>query len=229
MRTSNIEHPTSNIEVKKAVLLSLRCSMLDVQCSMFVFALLSVIFLSMLTSCAPTPKPIDTSGINGGVQIIPEAVVAAQKITPSDVPTHADQQDIIDVISDSDQPHYTLIELLRDSGLVPLLQQDGPYTVLAPTDDAFRKLPPGVIDRLKQPDHHDQLVQFMKMHILPGEISEDNMLLTNGQIKTLANGKVIVKGVDSKVMVDDANILKSDSSAANGVVDWIDHVILPPA
>jgi uncharacterized surface protein with fasciclin (FAS1) repeats len=190
---------------------------------------LAVILLASLISCGPTQKPIDTSGINGGVQIIPEAVVAAQKITPSDIPTQADQQDIIDVISDSDEPHYTLIELLRDSGLVPLLQQDGPYTVLAPTDDAFSKLPPGVIDRLKQPAHRAELVQFMKMHILPGKISVDDMLLTNGPVKTLANGDVIVKGIDSKVMVDDANVLKSDSSAANGVVDWIDHVILPPA
>ena len=182
-----------------------------------------------LQGCGPTRKPADNSQkINAGIEIIPEAVLAAQKIAPSHQSTTADQLDLIDVISDSDQKHYKLVELLRSSGLVPLLQQTGPYTLMAPTDEAFNKLPPGVVDRLLLPSHHAQLVQFMKYHLLAGRISFTEMLQTNGQVTTLDGPRVIIKGIDDKAMVNDANVLRSDSTAANGVVHWIDHVLIPP-
>jgi uncharacterized surface protein with fasciclin (FAS1) repeats len=194
---------------------------------MFVFSAFAIAM--SLSACAPTPKPIDNSQrINAGIEIVPEAVLAAQRIPPSDRATTGDQLDLIDVISDSDQKHYKLIELLRESGLVPMLQSTGPYTILAPTDDAFNKLPPGVLDRLMQPAHHDQLVAFLKYHILPGRIELADMLQTNGQIPTLGGANVIIKGIGDKAMVNDANVIRSESSAANGVVHWVDNVMIPP-
>ncbi len=180
--------------------------------------------------CGPRLKPADNSQrINAGVEIIPEAVLAAEKISPSHQGTSTDQLDLIDVINDSNQQHYKLVELLRSSGLVPLLQQTGPYTVMAPTDDAFAKLPPGVFERLLQPAHHQQLVDFVDYHLLVGRISFAEMLQTNGQVPTIAGPKIIIKGIDDKAMVNDANVIRSDSSAANGVVHWIDHVLIPPS
>ena len=163
-----------------------------------------------------------------GVNIVPEAVLASLKIPPSDQPTASNQPDLIDVISTADQKHYTLVELLRGSGLVPMLQQAGPYTILAPTDDAFEKLPPGVVDRLLLPSHHAELVSFVKYHLLAGRIGFSEILQTNGQVPTLAGQKVVIRGIGDKAMINDANILRTDTSASNGAVHWIDSVLLPP-
>ena len=189
-----------------------------------------VISLGLLSACSPSPQSSPASQrINAGIDIVPDAVLAAQKIPPANLATTGDQPDLIDVISDSDQKHYTLIELLRDSGLVPMLQRSGPYTIIAPTDEAFSKLPPGVIQRLALPAHHDELVAFMNHHILVGRIDFSQMLETNGQLPTLSGSNVIVKGIGDKVMVNDANVIRSESSAGNGVVHWVDGVLLPPA
>jgi uncharacterized surface protein with fasciclin (FAS1) repeats len=163
------------------------------------------------------------------VNIVPEAVQASLKIAPSNAPTPSSIPDLIDVISAADQKHYTLIELLRTSGLVPMLQQAGPYTVLAPTDEAFKKLPPGVVDRLLLPSHHAELVAFVKYHLLDGRIGAADLSQTNGQIPTLTGQKVIVRGIDEKTMINDANVLRSDAGASNGTVHWLDSVLLPPA
>ena len=189
-----------------------------------------VISLGLLSACSPAPQSINTSQrINAGIDIVPEAVVAAQKIPPSNLATTGDQPDLIDVISDSDQKHYKLIELLRDSGLIPMLQHSGPFTILAPTDEAFSKLPPGVIERLRQSDHHAELVAFLEHHILVGRIDLAQMLQTDGQLPTLAGSNVIVKGIGDKVMINDANVIRSESSAGNGVVHWVDGVLIPSA
>ena len=191
--------------------------------------LLFVCCLLDLCSCIPTPKVIDSSDqVNAGVNIVPDAVLASQKITPSSKPSDSDLPDLVDVISDSDQKHYTMIELLRESGMITLLQQTGPYTVLAPTDSAFGKLPPGVVNGLLLPTHHQQLVAFVKYHILRGSIGLTDMLQTNGQIPTLGGSSVVVKGIDNKAMINDSNIVRSDTAASNGVVHWIDSVLLPP-
>jgi uncharacterized surface protein with fasciclin (FAS1) repeats len=188
---------------------------------------LILICIAMI-GCSPKPATMDTSQrINAGVNIVPTAVLAAEKEVPSKKPASGDV-DLIDVISDSDEPHYKLIEVLRESGLVPLLQEQGPYTILAPTDDAFAKLPPGVLDRLLLPSHHTDLVNFVNFHLLKGRITESEMIQTNGQVPTLAGPSIVIKGTGSKVMVQDANVIRSDSAASNGAVHWIDTVLIPP-
>jgi len=184
----------------------------------------------ILTGCLPPPQAMDNSQkVNSGVNIVPEAVAASLKIPPSNAPTPSSVPDLIDVISTADEKHYTIIELLRGSGLVPMLQKVGPYTVLAPTDDAFDKLPPGVIDRLLLPSHHAQLVAFVKYHLLDGRIGSQELQQTNGQVPTLAGSHVIIRGIGDKIMINDANVLRTDTGASNGTVHWLDSVLLPPA
>jgi uncharacterized surface protein with fasciclin (FAS1) repeats len=181
-----------------------------------------------LQACLPAPRAIDNSQkINAGINIVPEAILAAQTLKPSNQPTSANQTDLIDAISNSDQKHYTLIQLLRESGLVPMLQKAGPYTLFAPTDDAFSKLPPGVIDRLTKPANHAQLVSFLKYHMLPGQVDFQQMQQTDGQVTTLAGPNIIIKGISGKVMINDTNVLKSDNTADNGVIHWLDGVLIP--
>jgi len=165
---------------------------------------------------------------DSAVNILPDAVLASMKESPSKKPTGDDELHLMDVISDSDQPHDKLKELLRASGLEPMLQQEGPHTILAPTDDAFSKLPPGVLDQLLLPSHHAALVDFLKYHLLKGRIDFDAMLHTNARVPTLDGPGVTIKGIGDKVMVNDANVIRSESSASNGVVHWLDHVLLPP-
>ena len=121
-----------------------------------------------------------------------------------------------------------ILRALRLSGLVPELRQKGPYTLLAPTDEGFAKLPPGAFERLLQPDRQEQLRALLRYHLLTGRVLYKQMLDTNGQVSSLSGQKMIVRGVDDKVMVDDANIVRSDTAASNGVIHWIDGVLLPP-
>jgi uncharacterized surface protein with fasciclin (FAS1) repeats len=183
----------------------------------------------LIVGCTQKPAPVDTAQqINAGVNILPAAVLAADKQTPSKLQSSGAEPDLIDVIEHSDEPSYKLIEVLRASGLIPMLQQVGPYTIFAPTDDAFDKLPPGVLDRLLLPSHHAELLTFVKYHLLKGRIDFTELLQTNGQVPTLAGPKIVIKGIGKKVMVEDANIIRTDTAASNGVVHWIDGVLIPP-
>ncbi len=179
--------------------------------------------------CKARPPVIDDSQrINSGVNIVPRAVLAAERQTPSSGPATRSLPDLNDTISDSDQPHYHLIEVLRNAGCIPLLQEAGPYTIFAPTDAAFDKLPPGTLDELLRPANHAQLVRFVKYHLLTGRVSAGDLLHTNGSVKTVAGPTVIIKGIDAKVMVNDANVIRTDTTASNGVVHWTDGVLMPP-
>jgi uncharacterized surface protein with fasciclin (FAS1) repeats len=184
--------------------------------------------LCLLAGCSPAPQVINRSqNANAGVDIVPQAMQASMKLAPSTAPTSTQQPDLIDVISTSEQKHYIWIELLRSSGMVPTLQQAGPYTVLAPTDGAFEKLPPGVIDRLLLPSHRPALLALVKYHLLAGRVDPKDLQQTNGQVPTLAGGSLVIRGIDDKVMINDANVIRSDSAAINGTVYWIDTVLLP--
>lgn len=182
----------------------------------------------LLAGCSPAPQVVDNrQKVNSGVDIVPQAVVASMKLSPSTAPTSTQQPDLIEVMSAPDQKDYVWIELLRNSGLVPTLQQAGPYTVLAPTDEAFDKLPPGVIDRLLLPSHRAALIALVKYHLLNGRLDSVALQQTNGQLTTLQGGNIVVRGIDDKVMINDANVIRSDASAINGTVHWIDTVLLP--
>lgn len=181
-----------------------------------------------LAGCAAPPRIIDNSQrINSGVDIIPKAVLVAERTPPSSRPDTAPGPDLIDTISRSDQHHYHLVQVLRSAGMVKMLQESGPYTILAPTDDAFDKFPPGLLDRMLEPENHDRLVAFAKLHLLRGKLSFADLLSTKGSVPTLSGQAVVINGMAGKVVVDDANVLRTDTSANNGVVHWMDNVLLP--
>ena len=183
-----------------------------------------------LIGCTPPRKARDTSAdANAGINIVPPAILASEKITPSTQPAVEDRPDLVSALSSSPQHHEMFLRALRLSGLVPELREKGPYTLLAPTDEAFAKLPPGAFDRLLRPDRHDQLRRFIEYHLLTGRVLFKQMLDTNGQVATVATSKLVVRGIDDKVMINDANVLRSDNSPSNGVIHWIDGVLLPPA
>lgn len=122
----------------------------------------------------------------------------------------------------------TLVAAVKAGDLVETLQGDGPFTVFAPTNEAFSKLPEGTLDNLLKPENKDQLVAILTYHVVPGKVMSSD--LSDGQTAETANGASIKVGVSSSgVSINKANVIKADIEASNGVVHVIDHVILPPA
>lgn len=133
---------------------------------------------------------------------------------------------IVDVASASNT-FQTLVSALTEAQLAEVLQGEGPFTVFAPTDEAFAALPPGVLDELMKPENREILVKILKYHVVPGEVGSSD--LTSGEVTT-AEGSPINVAVDSTggVTVNGANVVQADIPATNGVIHAIDRVIIPP-
>ena len=132
---------------------------------------------------------------------------------------------VVDVAA-SNGSFKTLTAALKAAGLDKTLGAGGPYTVFAPTDEAFAALPKGAIDELLKPENKDTLVKILTYHVVQGENTSSS--LTSGETKTLEGASVQVKVGSSGVMVNDAKVVKADIKASNGVIHVIDKVILPP-
>ena len=121
----------------------------------------------------------------------------------------------------------TLAAALGAADLVETLKGPGPFTVFAPTDAAFAKLPAGTVENLLKPENKDQLIAILTYHVVPGKVMAADVVKVD-QAKTV-NGKMIqVKTGSGGVMVDDAKVTATDIAASNGVIHVIDSVILPP-
>lgn len=121
----------------------------------------------------------------------------------------------------------TLVAAVKAAGLVETLQGDGPFTVFAPTNEAFAALPEGTLDALLKPENKDKLTSILTYHVLASKVMSSD--LSNGQKANTVEGeaiKVTMKG--DGVMINDARVVAADVSASNGVVHVIDKVILPP-
>jgi uncharacterized surface protein with fasciclin (FAS1) repeats len=119
----------------------------------------------------------------------------------------------------------TLVAAVKAAGLVETLQGAGPFTVFAPTDEAFAKLPKGTVEDLLKPENKQKLVSILTYHVVPGKVMASDVKTM--QAKTV-NGKelsIVVAG--GKVTVDKANVVKTDVAAKNGVIHVIDTVVLP--
>ncbi len=120
----------------------------------------------------------------------------------------------------------TLATALKAAGLVDTLKGKGPFTVFAPTDEAFRKLPAGTLEKLLA--DKAQLTKVLTYHVVAGKVmAADVVKLT--EAKTVEGAPVKIWAKDGKVKVNDANVVKTDVVASNGVIHVIDSVILPPA
>ena len=131
--------------------------------------------------------------------------------------------DIVDVAA-SAGTFNTLLAAAKAAGLVDTLKSAGPFTVFAPTDDAFAKLPAGTIDKLLADP--DKLKTILLYHVVSGEVTADQVVkLSNAT--TVEGSDVQIKVNGSKVMVDNATVLKTDVMASNGVIHVIDTVMIP--
>jgi uncharacterized surface protein with fasciclin (FAS1) repeats len=130
--------------------------------------------------------------------------------------------DIVDTAVSAGQ-FKTLITALQEANLVDTLRQKGPYTVFAPTDAAFAKLPAGALDSLLQ--DKEKLAAVLAYHVVPGKVMAAQV--KPGSVKTVQGQSFTVSTQGSNVMVDDAKVMKTDIAASNGVIHVIDTVLLP--
>lgn len=121
----------------------------------------------------------------------------------------------------------TLVAAVKAGGLVDTLSGDGPFTVFAPTDEAFAKLPKGTLESLLKPENKDQLVAILKYHVVAGNVMAKDVVKLS-KAKTVEGSNVKIKVADGKVKVNGANVVKTDVRSSNGVIHVIDSVILPP-
>ncbi|MEM7083124.1 MAG: fasciclin domain-containing protein [Pseudomonadota bacterium] len=135
------------------------------------------------------------------------------------------QKDIIDVAVGAGS-FDTLAAALTAAGLVDTLKGDGPFTVFAPTDEAFAKLPEGTVESLLKPENKDKLIAVLTYHVVPGNVMAKDVVKLDSAA-TVNGATVQIAVQDGGVKVDDANVIKTDIPASNGVIHVIDSVILP--
>lgn len=121
----------------------------------------------------------------------------------------------------------TLAQAIQAAGLEDALAAEGPYTVFAPTNEAFAALPPETLQQLLQPENQEILAQLLSYHVIPGTITSSQ--IESGEVETLAGEVVAIElSKDGTVMVNNATVTQADIPASNGVIHGVDQVILPP-
>lgn len=119
----------------------------------------------------------------------------------------------------------TLVAAVKAAGLVETLQGKGPFTVFAPTDEAFAKLPKGTVENLLKPENKDKLVAILTYHVVAGKVMAADVKTMKA--KTVNGQSLDVQVGDGGVTVDKAKVIKTDVAASNGVIHVIDTVVLP--
>ncbi|MCK0142622.1 fasciclin domain-containing protein [Aliiroseovarius sp. F20344] len=120
----------------------------------------------------------------------------------------------------------TLVAAVQAAGLVDTLKGEGPFTVFAPTDDAFAALPEGTVETLLMPENKDKLVSILTYHVVPGKVMSGD--LSDGMMAATVQGSEVKIGTMSGVTVQGANVVSADIETSNGVIHVIDSVNLPP-
>lgn len=153
-------------------------------------------------------------------------MLAATIALATSVSALASEKDIVDTTVEAGQ-FKTLAAALEAAGLVSTLKGAGPFTVFAPTDEAFAELPAGTVENLLKPENKQQLTEILTYHVVPGKVMAADVVGID-EAKSV-NGKMIDVEVDGgSVKVNDAAVTTADIAASNGVIHIIDKVIMPP-
>ena len=140
--------------------------------------------------------------------------------------TIASAADIVDTAV-SNGSFKTLVAAVKAAGLVDTLKGDGPFTVFAPTDEAFAKLPAGTVENLLKPENKDQLVAVLTYHVVPGKVMSSDIAGKKLEAATAQGTNLDIDASGSAVKVDGATVVAADVEASNGVIHVIDTVVLP--
>jgi uncharacterized surface protein with fasciclin (FAS1) repeats len=120
----------------------------------------------------------------------------------------------------------TLVAAVKAAGLVETLKGPGPFTVFAPSDEAFAKLPAGTLESLLKPENKARLRSILTYHVVPGKVTAEEVVRLDSA-KTVEGQSLAIRTMDGKVMVNNAHVLRTDIEASNGLIHVIDEVMLP--
>jgi uncharacterized surface protein with fasciclin (FAS1) repeats len=152
-------------------------------------------------------------------------VAAATIIGTAASPVRAQQKDIVDTAVAAGS-FKTLAAALQAAGLIETLKGKGPFTVFAPTDEAFAKLPAGTVESLLLPENREKLRRILTYHVVSGAVKADSVV-TMTSAKAVSGDTITIKTMAGKVMVDNAHVTTTDIITSNGVIHVIDSVIIP--
>jgi len=138
----------------------------------------------------------------------------------------ASAADIVDTAAEAGS-FDTLVAAVKAAGLVETLKGEGPFTVFAPTDEAFAKLPEGIVENLLKPENKDQLVEVLTYHVVPGKTMSSDIAGEKLEVATVEGEMVTIDASNGTVMVDEATVVQADIETDNGVIHVIDTVIMP--
>ena len=138
----------------------------------------------------------------------------------------AKADDIVEIAA-GNADFETLVAAVEAAGLIDTLKGDGPFTVFAPTDEAFAKLPDGTVESLLQPENQDQLIAILTYHVVPGKVMSSDIAGKETMAETVQGQSLDIKAMGPAVMVDQAQVIQADIEASNGVIHVIDTVVLP--
>lgn len=137
------------------------------------------------------------------------------------------KKDIVDTAVEAGS-FNTLVAAVQAAGLVDTLKGEGPFTVFAPTDEAFAALPEGTVDNLLKPENKDQLVAILTYHVVPGKVMSGDLAGKTMDAATVQGQNLSINATDG-VMINNANVVSADIDTSNGVIHVVDSVLLPPA
>ena len=133
--------------------------------------------------------------------------------------------DIVDTAAGA-EGFSTLVAAVKAAGLVDTLKGEGPFTVFAPTDEAFAALPEGTLDSLLQPENRETLVKILTYHVVPGRVTASDVVKLSSA-ETAQGSSIEITTEKGAVKVDCANVIKTDIDCSNGIIHVIDKVIMP--
>src|SRR5215204_835115 len=140
--------------------------------------------------------------------------------------TGASAADIVETAQSAGQ-FKTLVVAVKAAGLTGTLKGKGPFTVFAPTDAAFRKLPPGTVESLLRPENRDQLRKVLTYHVMPGKVMASDLSGKRLAAGSVEGSKLRIDARRGKVKVERATVTKADIAASNGVIHVINTVMIP--
>lgn len=158
-------------------------------------------------------------------ELMPSSATDSPMATEAVADQLAQAGDTIVDIAAGNSAFSTLVTAVQAADLVDVLSGEGPFTVFAPTNDAFAALPTEVLDALLLPENQDLLTDVLTYHVVPDVVTSDD-LVSPGEIETL-NGPVRVRSSADEIIVNDANVVLADVEASNGVIHAIDTVLIP--
>ena len=152
-------------------------------------------------------------------------IAATASFSATDIKAETAGKTIVEIAAGAED-FSTLVAAVKAAGLVDVLSSKGPFTVFAPTNEAFAKLPEGTVESLLKPENKEKLIAVLKYHVVPGKVMAKDVVKVDSA-KTAQGSSVTVTVEGKTVKVDNATVVKTDIEASNGVIHVIDTVIIP--